>query len=169
MIKKLTFSMLGLALMASVPASADSINLSLVNPPQLAAPGTVLSFNATVSAPGTNSAPVFLNGDNTTIDFPLTIDDSGFFNNFPLSLSPGSSFTGLLFTVNVPAFVMLDDFYNAYFEIDGGADSNAANFLASVNFQIEAVPQSAVPEPTGMVLALAGLAGMALLLRRKRC
>ena len=171
MIKKITHSLsiLGLALMASAPASADIINFSLFNPPQTANPGTVLSFSATVSAPTTNGAPVFLNADSTTIDFPLTLDDSGFFNNFPLSLNPGGSFTGVLFTVSVPTYVTLLDTYNGYFEIDGGADSNAGGFLASVNFQIEVVPAPAVPEP-GMVLPLAGLAGMAaMVLRRKRC
>jgi hypothetical protein len=168
MIKKVTpiLSILGLALMVSLPACADGINFSLVNPPQTAYPGTVLSFSATVSAPLTNGAAVFLNADSVTIDFPLTLDDSGF-NNFPLSLNPGGSHTGVLFTINVPTFVTLFNFYNAYFEIDGGADNGAGDFLASVNFQIEAVPP--VPEPANTFLPLAGLAGMAaMVLRRKR-
>jgi hypothetical protein len=65
-----------------VPASAEAIYLTLVNPPQLAVPDTDLSFSATVSAPLTSGAPVFLNADSTTIDSPLTLDDSGFFLNF---------------------------------------------------------------------------------------
>lgn len=161
-------SILGLALMASLPASADIINFSLVNPPQFAYPGTVLSFSATVSAPLTNVAAVFLNADSTTIDYPLTLNDSGFFNSFPLSLNPGGSFTGVLFTVNVPTDVTLLNTYNGYFEIDGGANGNAGNLLASVNFQIEAEPP--VPEPSTAILPLAGLAGIAaMVLRRKRC
>jgi hypothetical protein len=170
MTKKIThaLSVLGLALMASALASADVIDFSLVNPPLVAYPGTVLSFSATVSAPVTNGAPVFLNADSTTIDYPLTLDDSPFFNNFPLSLSPGSSFTGLLFTVTVPTYVTVLNYYNGYFEIDGGADSSAGDDLASVNFQIEAVPP--VPEPGNAVLPLVGLAGIVLMvLRRKRC
>jgi hypothetical protein len=109
-----------------------------------------------------------LNSDSSTIDFPLTLDDSGFFDNFPESLNPGTSFTGLLLTVDVPADVTLFDLYDGYFEIDGGRDGNAGSFLDSVNFHIEAVPASAVPEPGNLVLALMGLAGMAAMLRRKR-
>ncbi len=169
MIKKITrnLSILGLALMASAPAVADSINLSLDNPPLTANPGTVLSFRATVSAPLTNGAAVFLNGDSSTIDYPLTLDDSGFINNFPLSLNPGGSYTGVLFAVTVPTYVTLFNTYNGYFEIDGGADSGAGSYLASVSFQVEAEP--AAPEPGTVVLLLAGLAGMAAMVLRRRC
>ena len=161
-------SILGLALMASVPASADVVNFLLVNPPQLAAPGTDLSFMATVSAPLTNSAPVFLTADSASVDGPLTLDDSGYFDSFPESLNPGTSFTGVLFTVDVPTSVTLLNSYAGYFEVDGGVSSSAADFLASVSFRIEAVPASAVPEPRSLVLLLVGLAGMATVLRRKR-
>jgi hypothetical protein len=44
------------------------------------------------------------------------------------------------------------------------------DFLASVNFPIEAVPEPVVPEPGNRALPLAGLVGMAAMaLRRKRC
>jgi hypothetical protein len=96
------------------------------------------------------------------------LDDSVFFS-FPLSLNPGDTFTGVLFTVNVPTYVTVNNSYNGYFEMDGGGDSNASSFVASVSFQIAAVPASAVPEPGNLVLPLAGLAGMAaMVLRRKR-
>lgn len=169
MIKTLTrnLSVLGLALAACMPAMAGVINFSLVNPPQLAAPNTILSFSATVSAPLANSAPVFLNADSNTIDFPLTLDDSGF-TNFPRSLAPGGSFTGVVFTVSVPPDVTSFNSYNGYFEIDGGGDGGAVGFLDSVNFQIEAVPATTVPEPGNLVLPLLGLAGMAVLRGKRR-
>jgi hypothetical protein len=166
MIKKIThnLSILCLAFIASAPASADIINFSLVNPPQSAIPGSLLSFSATVSAPLTNGAAVFLNADSNNIDNPLTLDDSGFVNNFPLSLVPGQSFTGVLFTVTVPAFAAPNT-YDGFFEIDGGADGNAGNSLGSVNFQIQVVP-----EPATAGLLLGGLAGIAaMVFRRPRC
>jgi PEP-CTERM motif len=74
----------------------------------------------------------------------------------------------VLFTLDVPTSVKPFNSYEGSFEIDGGGESNASNFLASVNFQIEIVPASAVPEPSNLVLMLVGLAGVAALLRRKR-
>jgi hypothetical protein len=162
---RLTLPFLGLlvAFTLSPAASADTIGLSLASPDQTAAPGSTLSFFATVSAPLSNLASVFLNSDSTTVDFPLTLDDSPFSLTFPLSLNPGDSFAGVLFTVAVPAFAPLFTTYNGYFEIDGGTDSNAADNLASVTFQV-----STAPEPQGLLLLLIGLSGLALALRFKR-
>jgi hypothetical protein len=151
-----------MTLLLSSPAAADSINLSLANATQAAGPGSTLSFIATVSAPITNTAAVFLNADPNSEDYPLTLDDSGFLFSFPLSLSPGSSFTGTLFTVSLPAFAATGVTYNGYFEIDGGADSSASNNLASVTFQV-----TSTPEPRSVILLLAGLSGLAVPLRRK--
>jgi hypothetical protein len=81
-----------------------------------------------------------------------------------LSLVPGQSFTGVLFTVTVPAFAAPNT-YDGFFEIDGGADGNAGNSLGSVNFQIQVVP-----EPATAGLLLGGLAGIAaMVFRRPRC
>jgi hypothetical protein len=164
MIKKtLVLPLLGLlmGLSLSLPASADTIGLSLASPEQTAGPGSTVSFLANVSAPLSNLASVFLNSDSATVDFPLTVDDSPFLL-FPLSLNPGDSFTGVLFTVDVPAFAPLFTSYNGYFEIDGGVDSNASDKLASVTFQV-----STVPEPRSLLLLLIGLSGLALALRFK--
>ena len=88
---------------------------------------------------------------------------------FELTLNPGATFTGVLFTVKVPTNVTLFNSYNAYFEIDGGKDGNAGDLLGSVSFQIEAVPAPAVPEPGNLFLPLAGLAGMAAMVLRRKC
>lgn len=167
MIKK---TMLGVPLLGlltllslSLPVSADTLGLSLASADQTTGPGSTLSFVATVSAPLSNLASVFLNSDSATVDFPLMLDDSPFLFTFPLSLNPGDSFAGVLFTVAVPAFAPLFTTYNGYFEIDGGADSNAADNLASVTFQV-----STAPEPQGLLLLLIGLSGLALALRFKR-
>ena len=52
----------------------------------------------------------------------LTVDDSGLFS-FPLFLSPGGSYTGVLFTVDVPNATALGPYFG-YFQILGGSDAN---------------------------------------------
>ncbi len=153
------------ALLLSVSAFADSVTITLANPVQWTyAPNTV-SFTATVSAPGTNAADIYLNSDSFNVDAPLTVDDSGFFS-FPLSLSPGASYTGVLFTVDVPGSTLPGSYYG-YFQILGGSDANAQNPISNVaDFEVDvrAVP---VPEPGTMLLL--GSGGIALFgaLRRK--
>jgi len=149
-------------LLVASPASADTISLVLSNPIQSGAPGSNLTFAATVSAPVANGAAVFLNADNYGINIagPNSIDDSGFLLNFPLSLAQGADFTGTLFTIALPSN-LLPGVYNGFFEIHGGSDANAQNLLATVNFQISTQTQSPVPEPGTWVLLATGLGVLA--------
>jgi hypothetical protein len=162
--QKIALPILGLitTLAVSLPASADTLNLSLALASQAAEPGSTLAFIATASAPDTNAADVFLNEDSTSVDYPLTLDDSPFFSNFPLFLAPGDSFTGELFDVDIPSYASFGDYPNGYFEIDGGGDGNASNFLASVTFDV-----SVTPEPGGAILLLIGFSGLWVVFRRK--
>lgn len=158
-----SLTMFALAMFLLVPslALADTLNLSLSNPVQSAAPGSTLTFNATVSAPSTNAAPIFLNSDSFTIDNPLTLDDSDFFS-FPLSLDPGDSYTGALFTITLaPALAQGD--YAGSFEILGGADGSAFDTLATTGFQV-----SPTPEPGTMLLLATGLGLLAFVMYRKK-
>jgi hypothetical protein len=159
----LSLAMFVLAIFLLVPslALADTLTLSLSNPVQSATPGSTLTFDATVSAPSTNAAPIFLNGDNYTIDSPLTLDDSDFFS-FPLSLDPGDSYTGALFTVTLPSGLAQGD-YTGSFEILGGADGSAFDTLATTGFQV-----SPTPEPGTMLLLATGLGLLAFVMYRKR-
>jgi hypothetical protein len=94
------------------------------------------------------------------------LDDSGFFQNFPLSLDPGDSFSGVLFSVELPPNVAAG-LYTGSFEILGGADGGAVDNLGSVDFQVNVTPTaSTVPEPESLMLLAAGLPGVALLVRR---
>jgi hypothetical protein len=161
MIKKtvLSLSIFLLAMfLPAAPASADSISLILSHPVQTGAPGSTLTFDATVSAPLVNGAMVFLNFDNfgDTIPGANTIDDSGFFLDFPLSLDPGDNFTGTLFSVALPPGVAAGS-YTGFFEIFGGSSADAMNPLATVNFQI-----NATPEPGSWVLLATGLGILAM-------
>lgn len=159
----LSLSMLVVAIFLLMPslALADTLTLSLSNPVQSAIPGSTLTFDATVSAPSTNAAPIFLNSDNFTIDSPLTLDDSDFFN-FPLSLGPGNSYTGALFTVTLPADIVFQT-YTGSFEILGGADGSAFDTLATTGFQV-----SPTPEPGTMLLLATGLGLLAFVMYRKK-
>jgi len=148
-------------LLAPSPALADIITLSLSNPVQSASPGSTITFDATVSAPSTNGAPVFLNNDNFTIDSPLTLDDSDFFS-FPISLDPGDSYTGALFTVTLPSDIVFQT-YTGSFEILGGADGSTYNPEATVDFQV-----NLTPEPSTMLLLATGLGLLAFAMYRKR-
>ena len=169
MMKKTLFKLsplFALLILFTASALADTISLTLSNPTETATPGSTITFTATASAPLTNSATVFLNSDSFNLDSPLTLDDSGFFNNFPLSLDPGDSFTGELFAVDIP--LNAAGVYNGSFEILGGADDNTFEVLASVPFQVNVAAQSAVPEPGSLMLFATGTLLLAFCAGRKR-
>ena len=165
MIRKIVLSLAmfvpAMLLLAASPVLADTITLSLSNPVQSATPGSTLTFDATVSAPSTNAAPVFLNSDNYTIDSPLALDDIDFFS-FPLSLDPGASYTGALFTVTLPADIVFQT-YTGSFEILGGADGLTFDTLDATGFQV-----NPTPEPGTLPLLATGLGLLAFLTYRKR-
>jgi hypothetical protein len=155
-------------LLLSSRTFADTIGLSLNAPAQPVTAGSTVSFVATVSAPGKNSGTVFLNGFSFNVPSPLILDDSGFFNDFPFSLDPGDSFSGVLFTITLPSNTAAG-LYPVTFEILGGADSGAQDTIASVqDFPVNvASTASTVPEPESLMLLAAGLPGVAFLVQRK--
>jgi hypothetical protein len=165
-----TFALFVLAatLLLSSRAFADTIDLSLNAPAQPVTAGSTVSFFATVSAPGTNSGTVFLNGFSFNVPSPLILDDSGFFNDFPFSLDPGDSFSGVLFTITLPSNTSAG-LYPVTFEILGGADIGAQDTIALVPaLPVNVAPKaSTVPEPESLMLLAAGLPGVALLVQRK--
>jgi hypothetical protein len=149
------------ALTLAMPASADTLNLVLSNPVQTGIPGSTLTFDATASAPASNSATVFLVGDNFNVTLDgATIDDSDFLT-FPFSLDPGDSFAGPLFTVALPSTIA-PGAYTGFFSILGGSDPSAQDTIATVNFEINA--PAAVPEHGTWLLLATGLTLLAALL-----
>jgi hypothetical protein len=164
-----TFALFVLAatLLLSSRTFADTIDLSLNAPAQSGTAGSTVFFVATLSAPDTNGGTVFLNGDSFDVSTPLTLDDSGFWFEFPVSLDPGDSVSGALFSVTLPSDIAAGS-YTGFFAIVGGADSDAQDPLASVDFQVDVAPMaSTVPEPESLMLLAAGLPGVALLMQRK--
>ena len=143
--------------LSSAAAYADTITFTLTNPTgYVEVTGGSLTYDATISAPASNGAPVFLNGDSFDITAPVTLDDNDFFANFPLSLAPGASFTGDLFVLTVPPNTPFGVFLGT-FTLLGGADGSASDTLGTVNFSV-----TTVPEPSSMVLLLTGMAGLAM-------
>lgn len=166
MMRKFTFSfmllMLTATLMLTLPASADTLDLSLATPVGYGVPGKSVSFYATVDAPITNSGTIYLNGDSFNVAGNLFLDDSGFLNNFPLQLNPGQSFTGLLFEVAFPMQTPVGIFYDGDFEILGGSNDGAFDTLATADFKV-----SPTPEPSTILLLGSGLLILAGAVRRR--
>jgi len=149
----------------SVPAVAGSysVTLTLASPVQFGHSGEMVSFFATVMAPGGNSGPVYLNGDSFNVASPLSLDDTPFLLNYPLSMNPGDNFSGLLFTLTIPNGTA-SGAYDGYFQIVGGSDPNGQGPLSNVvDFRLD------VAEPSALLLLLSsGSIALFGVVRRRR-
>lgn len=166
MIRTALTLVLGLGI-SSVAAYADTLTFSILNGTQSGSAGSTLSYSASVAAPTSNSATIFLNGDGFSGDSPIgpfTLDDSGFYSDFPLSLDPGDSFSGLLFTLTLPANTPAGT-YNGTFSILGGPNSSSNQAIGTATFSATIPPP--VPEPSSFLLLATGLASVFTLHRKK--
>ena len=147
----------------ALPAAADTLNFTLTSPVASAAPSGTVSFDATISAPLTNTGTLFLIGDSTTLSIPgATLDDSPFLLNFPLSFNPGDTFTGELFTLTLPASIA-QGVYTGFFEIQGGSDPSSQDILGTVSYSVVVTP-----EPSTWLLLSTGVALGIITLTRRR-
>jgi hypothetical protein len=114
--------------------------------------GTIAYTNADAVTDG--GVTEYLNGDHAFVDLPATLDDSGFNTNAPLSMNPGDSWSGVIFTVTAPPFTAgSSNDYSGYFAILGGSSpSDGADQLGLQNFDIQVTP-----EPTSLLLLTSGL------------
>jgi len=145
--------------LTSTTAFAGTITFTLANPNQSVSSvsGGTLTYAATVSAAAGNSGAVFLNGDSFNVTAPVTVNDNDFFADFPLSLAPGTSFTGNLFTLTIPPNAPIGTFLGT-FTLLGGANGNASDTLGTVNFSAA----TTTPEPSSLMMLLAGTAVLAM-------
>jgi hypothetical protein len=174
-IRNLAGSLLSLLLLFGTGAvrAQPELNLTLTNPDRVVTQGTTtVQFDATILNPSTTDA-IYLNGDSAVTSSPLlTVDDSPFFANAPLSLDPGASSGPFeLFAVNLASDIPAGTYSLNTFSILGGPDNGTfSDFsdIADAGFSITVTPGTAsVPEPATLPLLSAGLAGL-LLARRRR-
>jgi PEP-CTERM motif len=163
-----TFLYLLLTLLAmlflSSAAHGDSISIALTQTVQTGAPGTTLTFDATLA--NLTSGTVFLNGDAaTTPTSSFTIDDNPFLTNAPLLLAGGaSSGPFALFNVSIAPGTTPGTYSFNIFSILGGSTSADFNSLGSAQFNVNVSP---VPEPGTILLLGSGLLGIGFRLRSK--
>jgi PEP-CTERM motif len=142
----------------------DTITFTLDNANQtISSSGGSEIFDATVTAASSNNAAVFLNGDTFNVAAPITLNDTDFFTNFPLSLAPGVSFTGDLFVLTTLPDIS-SGVYLGSFSLLGGANGNASNTLGTADFSLAA----SVPEPSSLALLGGGLLGLMMAMRRRQ-
>ena len=145
-------------------AQADSLNFTLQSPTQqVSANGGTLSFIATLFAPSSNTAPIYLNGFGYNVAAPLTLDGAAF-NNTPYYLSPGDSYSSELFTVNAPSGTAVGDYAGTY-TLYGGADSSSYDPIGTQSFVVHVTP---APEPSTWALMILGFGMAGCTLRRRR-
>jgi hypothetical protein len=145
----LSFTAAGL-LLASTEAKAGPLSLTITQAYQTGSVGELLTFDATLTDTAATGT-IYLNSDSTTLSGPLLLDDTPFFNNFPMFLNPGDSITAELFTVFIQSGAP-QGVYPGAFEILGGSPSDFTSVVASANFDV-----NVSPEPTSFLLLLAGL------------
>ena len=154
--KKTALSLLTLLLaavfMLPVAAHADPI---LIPYSATVTPGQMFTLGEWISLDAGASGPLFFNGDSFNMQVPITLDDSPFWSSFPLSVNPGETVQGDVFTISVPA-VIAPGIYTGFFSILGGADMNATDELTRIELELTVPGQGAVPEPGTWVLLVTG-------------
>jgi hypothetical protein len=127
---------------------------------------------STVEAIGTitndTDETVDLNGDSFSVTVPtLALDDTDFFINAPLSLDPGMSSGPFdIFAIQISPTAAPGTVGPNIFQVLGGPDGNTFDVLGTATFNVDVEGAPTVPEPSGALLLLCGIAALALMRRR---
>src|SRR3984957_20533235 len=149
------------ALLMIAPAlRADGVDISVTS--ISGAAGSSVEVVGTVTNNTSNT--VFLNGDTFSVTGPdLSLDDTDFFVNAPLSLDPSQSSGPFdIFTIDIGSLaapgVISPIFYSILAVCDGGASDVIRAIMLDVRVQ-DTVP---VPGPSELLLLLIGIAQIGL-------
>ena len=145
------------ALLMIAPAlRADGVDISVT--PISGAAGSSVEVVGTVTNNTSNT--VFLNGDTFSVTGPdLSLDDTDFFVNAPLSLDPSQSSGPFdIFTIDIGASATPGVISPNFFSILGGSDAGAGDVIGTVTFDVTVQGSSPVPEPSELLLLIFGIA-----------
>jgi len=164
----LSLTMVGCLLTVPAARAESTLSFTLLEPDQSGFPGHLLTFSATVTNPSTSTVVMYLNSDYFNLDSPLIVDDRSYNTNPDFwVLNPGESYTGVLFSVDIPWGTLPGTYFGSFSilgEIDsvGTDNSGDTNTLASADFDI-----TVLPEPSSYLLFGTGLAVLAGIFRRR--
>jgi len=149
-----------------LPAQAGILSLTLSNSTLSTTPGDPVTFSATLL--NNTGVTENLNGDSFGAPSPLTLDDSPFQNNWPLSVVNGGTFgPTAIFTIDVPLGTPTGLYTGGFFEILGGPGAFDEDVVATVDYTVNVTSSVTTPEPSSVVLIGGGLAVLFLVIRRR--
>jgi PEP-CTERM motif len=144
-----------LAIGLSPAAHAGTLFFTLSQPIQTGNPGDTLDFFADLETDDF----VSVNSDTFSVESPLVMDDSGFFNDFNQFIFNGDFNFGLLFTITLPSNIPTGTYLGS-FSIYGGDGADSQDLLDTETFSIATVNNniiSSVPEPSSLFLLGTGV------------
>jgi len=150
MSRRTILRLLPLFALFSISAFAGPIAINFTSSLLNGLRGQMLTFSASLT--NTGATTVFLNGDSVNIAAPLTVDDTKFFLNAPLSMAGGGTTAPFqIFDVGIPS--------NAPFGLDpgtftilGGSTPGDFGVVGTATLAVNVVPEPASIALTGLVL-----------------
>jgi hypothetical protein len=128
--------------------------------------GGTVEFDGTLTNTGTGD--IYLNSDSFYLPYAdLTVDDSPFFADSPSFLSPGDSYSGPFIDITADETISSGS-YSGTYTIQGGADGDTFDDIATVDFTVDVGSTSTTPEPSPFLLMATGLAMIAVVRMRRR-
>ena len=156
------FAVLAFIVTAREQARADLI-LVLSPATQIGNPGGLFHFGGSLT--NTGGTVVFLNGTVLSGSGVFQLNDTPFFANAPVSLTPGGMYTGPFFDI-VVSLGTVPGTYGGSFAVLGGSTPSSLDVQGSQPFSVQVVATSITPEPSALVLLLSGLPPLLFVARR---